>query len=108
MERNGAILPQTKYKVFFRKATKKYFQNFLLLKILKDSLVFCENMCLKRITQKFFFSSGVREEEEKELSVLKDRVQIPIKESVREASCKVNILLQAYIARLELQGCNFG
>jgi len=65
-------------------------------------------MCLKTIIQKSFFSSGVREEEEKELSVLKDRVQIPIKESVREASCKVNILLQAYIARLELQGCNFG
>ena len=41
-------------------------------------------------------------------SVLNDGVPIPIKESVREASCKVNILLQAYIARLELQGCNFG
>jgi len=47
---------------------------------------------------------GVREEEQQELNILKDKVPIPVKEQVNEASAKVNILLQAYIARLKLEG----
>lgn len=38
------------------------------------------------------------------MAILKDKVPIPVKEAVTEASAKVNILLQAYIARLKLDG----
>lgn len=47
---------------------------------------------------------NVREEEKMELAKLLDRVPIPIKESMEEASAKVNVLLQAYISRLGLEG----
>jgi len=47
---------------------------------------------------------GVREEEQQELGILKDKVPIPVKEPVTDASAKVNILLQSYIARLKLEG----
>ncbi|MCL4126057.1 UNVERIFIED_CONTAM: hypothetical protein GTU68_057642 [Idotea baltica] len=46
----------------------------------------------------------VREEEKLELKKLMERVPIPIKESVEEASAKTNILLQAYISQLKLDG----
>ncbi|KAA0201441.1 hypothetical protein HAZT_HAZT004460 [Hyalella azteca] len=46
----------------------------------------------------------VREEEKLELKKLMERVPIPIKESVEEPSAKVNILLQAYISQLKLEG----
>jgi len=46
----------------------------------------------------------VREEEKLELAKLAGRVPIPVKESPSEASAKVNILLQAYISRLKLDG----
>lgn len=46
----------------------------------------------------------VREEEKLELQKLVARVPIPIKESVEEPSAKVNVLLQAYISRLKLEG----
>ena len=46
----------------------------------------------------------VRENEKLELSKLAGRVPIPVKESPSEASAKVNILLQAYISRLRLEG----
>jgi len=46
----------------------------------------------------------VREEEKLELAKLLDKVPIPIKESIEEASAKVNVLLQAYISRLTLEG----
>lgn len=46
----------------------------------------------------------VREEEKLELKKLMERVPIPIKESVEEPSAKVNILLQAYISQLKLDG----
>lgn len=45
----------------------------------------------------------VREEEKLELLKLVGRVPIPVKESVEEASAKVNVLLQAYISRLKLE-----
>jgi pre-mRNA-splicing helicase BRR2 len=35
---------------------------------------------------------------------LMERVPIPIKESIEEPSAKVNVLLQAYISQLKLEG----
>jgi pre-mRNA-splicing helicase BRR2 len=46
----------------------------------------------------------VREEEKLELAKLAQRVPIPVKESPSEPSAKVNILLQAYISNLKLEG----
>ncbi|KAI0211862.1 Activating signal cointegrator 1 complex subunit 3 [Lamellibrachia satsuma] len=46
----------------------------------------------------------VREEEKIELLKLLERVPIPIKESIEEPSAKVNVLLQAYISQLKLDG----
>uniref|UniRef100_A0A8D9A7K7 U5 small nuclear ribonucleoprotein 200 kDa helicase n=2 Tax=Cacopsylla melanoneura TaxID=428564 RepID=A0A8D9A7K7_9HEMI len=46
----------------------------------------------------------VREEEKLELQKLMERAPIPIKESTEEPSAKVNILLQAYISQLKLEG----
>jgi len=47
---------------------------------------------------------GVREEEKAELQKLLERVPIPVKESIDEPSAKVNVLLQAYISQLKLDG----
>jgi pre-mRNA-splicing helicase BRR2 len=47
---------------------------------------------------------SVREEEKMELSKLLDRVPIPVKESMEEPSAKINVLLQAYISQLKLEG----
>ncbi|CAI9118155.1 OLC1v1019682C1 [Oldenlandia corymbosa var. corymbosa] len=46
----------------------------------------------------------VRQDEKAELAKLIDRVPVPIKESLEEPSAKINVLLQAYIARLKLEG----
>ena len=46
----------------------------------------------------------VREEEKLELQKLLERVPIPIKENIEEPSAKVDILLQAYISQLKLEG----
>jgi pre-mRNA-splicing helicase BRR2 len=46
----------------------------------------------------------VRDEEKLELVRLADRVPIPVKESLDEPSAKVNILLQAYVSNLKLDG----
>lgn len=46
----------------------------------------------------------VRQEEKAELSKLLERAPIPIKETIEEPSCKINILLQAYISQLKLEG----
>mmetsp|Transcript_7976 Transcript_7976/g.22253 ORF Transcript_7976/g.22253 Transcript_7976/m.22253 type:complete len:1913 (+) Transcript_7976:252-5990(+) len=46
----------------------------------------------------------VREEEKLELAKLAAKVPIPVKESPTEPSAKINILLQAYISRLKLDG----
>lgn len=46
----------------------------------------------------------VREEEKLELNKLLERVPIPVKESIEEPSAKVNVLLQAYISQLKLEG----
>lgn len=39
-----------------------------------------------------------------ELLKLLERVPIPIKESIEEPSAKVNVLLQAYVSQLKLDG----
>ncbi|KRX42392.1 U5 small nuclear ribonucleoprotein helicase [Trichinella nativa] len=46
----------------------------------------------------------VREEEKLELLKLAERVPIPIKENLEEPSAKVNVLFQAYISQLKLEG----
>ncbi|CAI0434744.1 unnamed protein product [Linum tenue] len=46
----------------------------------------------------------VRQDEKMELAKLLDRVPIPVKESLEEPSAKVNVLLQAYISQLKLEG----
>ena len=51
-----------------------------------------------------FRNISVRDEEKLELQKLLERVPIPIKESIEEPSAKVNILLQAYISQLKLEG----
>ncbi|GBP32714.1 Putative U5 small nuclear ribonucleoprotein 200 kDa helicase [Eumeta japonica] len=51
-----------------------------------------------------FKNINVREEEKLELHKLMERVPIPIKESIEEPSAKINVLLQAYISQLKLEG----
>ncbi|RPB01060.1 Sec63-domain-containing protein [Choiromyces venosus 120613-1] len=46
----------------------------------------------------------VRSEERLELSKLLTRVPVPVKESIEEPQAKINVLLQAYISRLKLEG----
>ncbi|KAI8064474.1 Sec63 Brl domain-containing protein [Gongronella butleri] len=46
----------------------------------------------------------VREEEKMELAKLLERVPIPVKESLDEPTAKINVLLQAYISQLKLEG----
>ncbi|TPX36711.1 hypothetical protein SmJEL517_g01209 [Synchytrium microbalum] len=46
----------------------------------------------------------VREEEKLELSKLLERVPIPVKEGIEEPTAKINVLLQAYISQLKLEG----
>ncbi|KAI8610960.1 Sec63 Brl domain-containing protein, partial [Chytriomyces sp. MP71] len=46
----------------------------------------------------------VREEEKLELAKILERVPIPVKESMEESTAKINVLLQAYISQLKLDG----
>ena len=46
----------------------------------------------------------VRQDEKLELAKLLGRVPIPVKESIEEPHAKINVLLQAYISRLRLDG----
>ncbi|EFN58670.1 hypothetical protein CHLNCDRAFT_140958 [Chlorella variabilis] len=46
----------------------------------------------------------VREEEKLEVAKLIERVPIPVKESLDEPTAKINVLLQAYISQLKLEG----
>ncbi|KAK4131874.1 Sec63-domain-containing protein [Trichocladium antarcticum] len=46
----------------------------------------------------------VRQEEKLELAKLLARVPIPVKESIEEPTAKINVLLQAYISSLRLDG----
>ncbi|BGP06391.1 Pre-mRNA-splicing helicase BRR2 [Rhodotorula toruloides] len=51
-----------------------------------------------------FKNVPVRPEEKLELAKLLERVPIPVKESVDDPSAKINVLLQAYISQLKLDG----
>jgi pre-mRNA-splicing helicase BRR2 len=51
-----------------------------------------------------FKNIHVREEEKLELAKLAARVPVPIKEVIDEPSAKVNVLLQAYISNLKMEG----
>jgi pre-mRNA-splicing helicase BRR2 len=46
----------------------------------------------------------VRQEEKSEIAKLMERAPIPIKEDVNDPKAKANVLLQAYISRLSLEG----
>ena len=46
----------------------------------------------------------VRQDEKLELAKLLGRVPIPVKENIEEPHAKINVLLQAYISRLKLDG----
>ncbi|KAI2629761.1 Sec63-domain-containing protein [Hypoxylon sp. NC1633] len=46
----------------------------------------------------------VRQDEKLELAKILSRIPIPVKESIEEPHCKINVLLQAYISRLRLDG----
>lgn len=46
----------------------------------------------------------VREEDKVELNKLLERVPIPVKESVEDPAAKINVLLQAYISGMKLDG----
>ncbi|KAL0957930.1 hypothetical protein HGRIS_000111 [Hohenbuehelia grisea] len=46
----------------------------------------------------------VRQEEKMELGKLLERVPVPVKETVEEPAAKINVLLQAYISQLKLDG----
>ncbi|MCE0481733.1 hypothetical protein HAX54_039728 [Datura stramonium] len=50
------------------------------------------------------FKYAVRQDEKMELLKLLDRVPIPVKENLEEPSAKINVLLQAYISQLKLEG----
>merc|ERR550514_2315179 len=51
-----------------------------------------------------FKNIPLREEEKVELAKLVERVPVPVKGSADEPSSKVNVLLQAYISKLKLDG----
>lgn len=46
----------------------------------------------------------VRQDEKMELVKLLEHVPIPVKESLEDPSCKINVLLQAYISQLKFEG----
>jgi pre-mRNA-splicing helicase BRR2 len=46
----------------------------------------------------------VRQDEKLELAKLLGKVPIPVKEGIEEPQAKINVLLQAYISRLKLEG----
>lgn len=53
---------------------------------------------------KEFSSLAVRQDERIELEKLVEQVPVPVKESIDEPAAKINVLLQAYISRLKLEG----
>eukprot|EP00794_Sanderia_malayensis_P005235 gene5235-5896_t len=72
-------------------------------KLLKPTLSEIELFRVFSLSSEFKYIN-VREEEKLELQQLLERVPIPIKESIEEPTAKVNVLLQAYISQLKLEG----
>lgn len=72
-------------------------------KLLKPTLSEIELFRVFSLSSEFKYIN-VREEEKLELQQLIERVPIPVKESIEEPSAKINVLLQAYISQLKLEG----
>uniref|UniRef100_A0A0E0KIW7 RNA helicase n=1 Tax=Oryza punctata TaxID=4537 RepID=A0A0E0KIW7_ORYPU len=70
---------------------------------LKPTMGDIELCRLFSLSEEFKYVS-VRQDEKMELAKLFNCVPIPVKESLEEPSAKINVLLQAYISRLELEG----
>ncbi|XP_057777180.1 DExH-box ATP-dependent RNA helicase DExH12-like [Salvia miltiorrhiza] len=70
---------------------------------LKPTMGDIELCRLFSLSEEFKYVS-VRQDEKMELVKLLERVPIPIKESLEEPSAKINVLLQAYISQLKLEG----
>lgn len=70
---------------------------------LKPTMSDIELFRLFSLSEEFKFIA-VREEEKGELEKLLARVPVPVKETMEEPSAKVNVLLQAYVSRLKLEG----
>mmetsp|Transcript_3106 Transcript_3106/g.7162 ORF Transcript_3106/g.7162 Transcript_3106/m.7162 type:complete len:2217 (+) Transcript_3106:149-6799(+) len=70
---------------------------------LKPTMGDIELCRLFALAEEFKYVS-VREEEKMELAKLAERVPIPVKESIEEPTAKINILLQAYISGMKLEG----
>ncbi|KAJ1627390.1 Sec63 Brl domain-containing protein [Pavlovales sp. CCMP2436] len=70
---------------------------------LKPTLTDIELFRLFSLSKEFAYMS-VREEEKQELLKLVERVPVPIKEGIDEPSAKTNVLLQAHISNLKLEG----
>ena len=58
-------------------------------------------LLLLQVPQK---ATNIVTQEKLELGKLLERVPIPVKESVEEPAAKINVLLQAYISQLKLEG----
>eukprot|EP00051_Salpingoeca_urceolata_P033013 m.18457 g.18457 ORF g.18457 m.18457 type:complete len:2150 (-) comp5725_c0_seq1:68-6517(-) len=71
--------------------------------LLRPSLTEIELLRVFSQSSEFKFLA-VRQEEKIELSRLMEKVPIPVKESIEEPSAKINVLLQAYISQLKLDG----
>lgn len=72
-------------------------------KLLKPTLSEIELFRVFSLSSEFKYIN-VREEEKMELTQLIERVPIPVKESIEEPSAKINVLMQAYISQLKLEG----
>eukprot|EP00040_Diaphanoeca_grandis_P033251 m.203207 g.203207 ORF g.203207 m.203207 type:complete len:2196 (+) comp32849_c2_seq1:126-6713(+) len=76
---------------------------FTYTTLLKPSLSEIELLRVYSKSDEFKYIT-VRQEEKLELLKMLERVPIPIKESIEEPSAKINVLLQAYISQLRLDG----
>nr|XP_009758634.1 PREDICTED: U5 small nuclear ribonucleoprotein 200 kDa helicase-like [Nicotiana sylvestris] len=70
---------------------------------LKPTMADIELCRLFSLSEEFKYVT-VRQDVKMELAKLLDRVPIPVKESLEEPSAKINVLLQAYISQLKLEG----
>ncbi|KAL7610342.1 hypothetical protein Lser_V15G09871 [Lactuca serriola] len=70
---------------------------------LKPTMTDIELCRLFSLSEEFKYITA-RQDEKMELAMLLDRVPNPIKESLEEPSAKINVLLQAYISQLKLEG----
>eukprot|EP01083_Nonionella_stella_P208232 755841_1 len=105
-ERTGVIdctdLGRVASYYYISYSTMREYAEYLSISIINDIEIFK----IFSLSLEFKYVS-VREGEKGELLKLMDRVPIPIKESIGDkhsGSAKINVLLQAYISRLKLDG----